>query len=77
MTAHVLNHEGWTSTSSTLLAILGSMGQDCTDDFAEVHSPTAWKMLAAFKVGELAQPNTGERRSKMRTWEEMQQAGVV
>mmetsp|Transcript_34592 Transcript_34592/g.73870 ORF Transcript_34592/g.73870 Transcript_34592/m.73870 type:complete len:110 (-) Transcript_34592:86-415(-) len=79
LTPHLKNHEGWVNVGkvSTLLALLSSMGQDCTDDFVEVHSPTAWKMLAAFQIGTLAEPNTGPRRIKYRTWEEMQQEGVV
>lgn len=79
MTAHVLNHEGWTASGkiSTLLAILGAMGQDCTDDFEEVHSTTAWAILAAFQIGVLDKPNTGERRAQIRSWEELQRAGLV
>jgi len=79
MTAHVLNHEGWTSSGkiSTLLAILGAMGQDCTLDFVDVHSADAWIMLAAFQIGVLDTPNRGVRRAQMRSWEEMQKAGVV
>lgn len=79
MTAHVLNHEGWTSSGkiSTLLAILGAMGQDCTEDFEEVHSPAAWAMLSAFQIGVLETPNVGRRRATMRTWEQLEEAGLV
>jgi hypothetical protein len=51
--------------------------EDCTDDFQEVHSPTAWAMLAAFQIGVLDKPNMGERRAQIRSWEELQRAGLV
>ena len=38
--SQVLNHEGWRNGSkqTTLVAILGAAGSDCTDDMLEVHS---------------------------------------
>eukprot|EP00965_Chrysotila_dentata_P227151 6195818-Pleurochrysis_carterae.AAC.2 len=77
LTPHLLNHEGWVNVGkvSTLLALLSSMGQDCSEDFAEVHSPHAWQMLKAFQIGVLAQPNTGCRRVRFRSWDELQEMG--
>ena len=79
LTPHIENHEGWSNGSkqTTLLAILSAMGEDCTDDFEEVHSPAAWKQLLAFRIGTLAQPNRGRRRVTFRTWDELKSMGVV
>jgi cytochrome b involved in lipid metabolism len=63
---------------STLIAILSAMGQDCTDDFNEVHSQAAKRMLPSFQVGVLDHPNrAGKRRTTFRTWEQLEAAGVV
>jgi hypothetical protein len=79
MTPHVLNHEGWTNGAkqSTLLAILSAMGQDCTEDFDEVHSDRAKAQLASFKVGTLQSPNLGCRAATYKTWDQLVEAGKV
>jgi|EP00966_Prymnesium_polylepis_P014478 cytochrome b involved in lipid metabolism len=79
ITPHVVNHEGWTEggKQSTLLAILCAMGQDCTDDFTEVHSDAAMRMLPPFQIGVLDKPNTSSRRMRFRTWEQLEEAGAV
>ena len=33
------------------MAIVRSLGQDCTEEFAYTHSLTAWKQLADFQIG--------------------------
>jgi hypothetical protein len=75
----VRNHEGWThgGKQSTLIAVLSACGQDCTDDFDEAHSALAQRQLAAFQVGVLDRPNTGRRRARLRTWEQLQADGVA
>ncbi|KAL1519297.1 hypothetical protein AB1Y20_022824 [Prymnesium parvum] len=79
MTPHLANHGGWTlgSKQTTLIALLSAMGQDCTDDFVEVHSEAALKMMPSMQVGVLDKPNTARRRVRYRTWEELQAAGSV
>ena len=73
------NHDGWRNGSkqTTLLAILSAMGTDCTLDFDEVHSNAAKAQLAAFKVGVLDCPNLERAYIRYRTWQELEQAGVV
>ena len=53
------------------------MGTDCTLDFDEVHSNAAKAQLAAFKVGVLDCPNLERAYIRYRTWQELEQAGVV
>ena len=79
MTPHVRQHEGWTNGSkqSTLLAILSAMGQDCTDDFDEVHSDRARAQLGAFQIGVLQTANRARRGLRYRSWDELVSAGVV
>ena len=57
--SQVLNHEGWRNGSkqTTLVAILGAAGSDCTDDMLEVHSEAALRQLAGFQIGVLDAPN--------------------
>ena len=80
MTAHCQNHEGWTNGSkqSTLIAVLSSMGCDCTLDFDEAsHSKHAMAQLAAVKIGVLDTPNVNRGRIRYRSWEELVASGVV
>ena len=48
-----VTHPGWENAGqvSTALAIVRSLGQDCTEEFAYTHSLTAWKQLADFQIG--------------------------
>ena len=80
MSAHVANHEGWTNGSkqSTLIAVLSSMGCDCTLDFDEAgHSSHALAQLSAVRIGVLHPPNLDRQPIRYRTWEELVSLGVV
>ncbi len=85
MTPHVLHHPGWNPSGgagqvSTLIAILGACGHDCSDDFNEVHSPAAWKQMPAFKVGVLDPPNPapkGTRRAAFKSWDQLVAEGIA
>ena len=72
--SQVLNHEGWRNGSkqTTLVAILGAAGSDCTDDMLEVHSEAALRQLAGFQIGVLDAPNPCRpRRARFKTWDEL------
>ena len=75
LTPHVQNHEGWLNGSkqTTLLAILSAMGQDCTEDFTDVHSSRAWAQLRAFQIGLLHPPNRSRRRMMFYSWDQLVQ----
>ena len=78
--SQVLNHEGWRNGSkqTTLVAILGAAGSDCTDDMLEVHSEAALRQLAGFQIGVLAAPNPCRpRRARFKTWDELVEMGRV
>lgn len=79
MTPHVVSHEGWQNggKQSTLLAVLSAMGQDCTEDFDDVHSAQAHAQLAAYQIGILAQPNAGKRTIRYKSWEQLVEEGLV
>ena len=79
MTAHVQNHEGWIGSGkiSTLIAILSAMGTDCTEDFLDSHDARGFRELAAYQIGVLDKPNTGSRRVRFRTWDELEKSGCV
>ena len=80
MTPHVANHEGWTNGSkqSTLLAVLSSMGTDCTLDFDEAgHSAHAMAQLRAVRIGRLDPPNGNRGYIRYKTWEELVASGAV
>jgi hypothetical protein len=58
ITAHVASHPGWDGAGiTTVLSILAALGTDCTADFEEIHRPwpVAWRQLAAYDIGPLAQ----------------------
>ena len=59
ITEHVRNHPGWTDAHSitTVLSILAHGGTDCSEEFRDIHRPwpVAWKQLAAYYIGDLAQ----------------------
>ena len=78
--SQVLNHEGWRNGSkqTTLVAILGAAGADCTDDMLEVHSEAALRQLAGFQIGVLDAPNPCRpRRARFKTWDELVEMGRV
>ena len=78
--SQVLNHEGWRNGSkqTTLVAILGAAGSDCTDDMLEVHSEVALRQLAGFQIGVLDAPNPCRpRRARFKTWDELVEMGRV
>ena len=78
--SQVLNHEGWRNGSkqTTLVAILGAAGADCTDDMLEVHSEAALRQLAGFQIGVLDVPNPCRpRRARFKTWDELVELGRV
>lgn len=57
ITAHIDNHPGWTGGISTVLAIMRTLGTDCTDEFHEVH-PTngdGRRQLPGFYIGDLVE----------------------
>ena len=55
ITQHVLEHDGWTCgcSTSTLYAILRTLGTNCTDEVYEVHSEHALKMIQGYMIGVL------------------------
>ena len=80
MTAHCLNHEGWTlgAKQSTLLAVLSAMGCDCTLDFdAAGHSRHAMAQLTAVRIGVLSPKNSDRQWIRYRSWDELIASGVV
>ena len=38
---------------STLFAIMRALGTECTEEFAKIHSKTAWRQLDDFQIGVL------------------------
>lgn len=57
ITRHVLEHPGWSSGCGTsqLLAILRTLGTDCTEEVLMVHSQRALAQFAPFMIGVLAE----------------------
>lgn len=57
ITHHVATHPGWTSgcATSQLLAILRTLGTDCTEEVLTVHSAKALAKFAPFLIGVLAE----------------------
>lgn len=55
ITRHVLEHPGWTSGCGTsqLLAILRTLGTDCSEEVLMVHSQRALAQFAPFMIGVL------------------------
>ena len=53
ITEHVKNHPGWYCgcASSTLTAILRTLGTDCTDEVLSVHSNEALIQLQGYMIG--------------------------
>lgn len=53
ITAHVINHAGWGCGCqvSQLLAIMRTLGTDCTDEMIETHSERALLQIQHFLVG--------------------------
>mmetsp|Transcript_28278 Transcript_28278/g.27111 ORF Transcript_28278/g.27111 Transcript_28278/m.27111 type:complete len:115 (-) Transcript_28278:428-772(-) len=53
ITAHVINHAGWGCGCqvSQLLAIMRTLGTDCTDEMIETHSERALLSVQHFLVG--------------------------
>lgn len=53
ITAHVINHAGWGCGCqvSTLLAIMRTLGTDCTEEVFETHSERALLSIQPFLVG--------------------------
>jgi hypothetical protein len=56
ITRHVLSHPGWTTGGATsqLLAILRTLGTDCTEEVHMVHSQRALAQLQPYMIGVLA-----------------------
>ena len=77
MTKHVQNHEGWIGGGkvSTLIALLCSMGIDCTEDVLMSHDSHAMRQIASFQIGVLDQPNEGSRLVNFMTWDQLEDAG--
>ena len=57
ITQHVLQHPGWTSGCGTsqLLAILRTLGTDCSEEVRAVHSTRALLQLQPFLIGVLVE----------------------
>lgn len=57
ITPHVLQHPGWTSGCGTsqLLAILRTLGTDCSEEVRAVHSTRALLQLQPFLIGVLVE----------------------
>jgi nitrate reductase (NAD(P)H) len=55
ITHHVLTHDGWHCgcAASTLMAILRTLGTDCTEEVMAVHSEAALRQLQGFMIGTL------------------------
>mmetsp|Transcript_5581 Transcript_5581/g.8287 ORF Transcript_5581/g.8287 Transcript_5581/m.8287 type:complete len:106 (-) Transcript_5581:485-802(-) len=53
ITHHVLTHAGWECgcASSTLSAILRTLGTECTDEVKEFHSDQALQQLQGYMIG--------------------------
>ncbi|KAL4426168.1 hypothetical protein ABPG77_007450 [Micractinium sp. CCAP 211/92] len=62
ITHHVLTHPGWTSgcATSQLLAILRTLGTDCTEEVLSVHSAKALAQFAPYLIGVLAEDGEAE-----------------
>ncbi|KAL4443936.1 hypothetical protein ABPG75_011673 [Micractinium tetrahymenae] len=62
ITHHVLTHPGWTSgcATSQLLAILRTLGTDCTEEVLMVHSAKALAQFAPYLIGVLAEDGGAE-----------------
>lgn len=61
ITQHVLSHPGWTSGCGTsqLLAILRTLGTDCSEEVHAVHSTRALLQLQPFLIGVVAEGEGG------------------
>jgi cytochrome b involved in lipid metabolism len=59
ITEHVATHPGWDSGCrvTEVLSICAHLGTDCSSEFRDIHAPypAAYKQLAAYYIGELAQ----------------------
>ena len=55
ITTFAITHPGFHNAGqvSTALAITRNLGEDCTDEFVAIHSPTAWTQLHDFQIGVL------------------------
>ncbi|KAK9830990.1 hypothetical protein WJX81_006170 [Elliptochloris bilobata] len=57
ITAHINNHPGWTCSCgiSTVLAIMRTLGSDCSEEFDEVHPVRGdgQRQLPGFYIGDL------------------------
>lgn len=59
ITGFVQAHHGWELGGgvSTLLSILRNLGADCSQEFNEIHSPTAKQQLKEYYIGVLRLPD--------------------
>ncbi|PRW58439.1 cytochrome b5 [Chlorella sorokiniana] len=62
ITPHVVQHPGWTSGCGTsqLLAILRTLGTDCSEEVRAVHSTRALLQLQPFLIGVLVVEGEGQ-----------------
>ena len=57
ITEHIALHPGWDGAGvTTVLSILAHAGTDCSEEFEAIHRPwpAAWRQLAVFDIGPLA-----------------------
>lgn len=65
ITRHVLEHPGWQSGCSTsqLLAILRTLGTDCSEEVFMVHSKRALAQFTPFLIGVLVEEQQQQQES--------------
>ena len=56
ITNFINHHPGWTNggQTSTVLAIMKNLGQECTEEFEAIHTPEAKALLPGYLVGSVA-----------------------
>ncbi|CAL5222382.1 g4738 [Coccomyxa viridis] len=63
ITPHIINHPGWTCGcgTSTVIAIMNSLGTDCSEEFEEVHSPATKAQMTYYCIGTLEEDNEQDK----------------
>ena len=65
VTNFIKHHPGWNrgGQTSTVLAIMRTLGTDCSEEFDSIHSAHAQRQLKLYRIGALAQDDDDGPRS--------------
>jgi len=72
ITEFIKYHPGWDvgGSVSTVLAIMQGLGTDASEDFGDIHTPSAWQQLPDYYIGDLVASEaeaTGPARHRKNT----------